>query len=81
MGTINSISGGARKQTKTVTADTSNITVTPDEGYLLSSVTVAPTPTQSKTVTPTTSAQSIKPKAHYHLGQVSVNAIPAPVLV
>ena len=75
MGTINSISGGARKQTKTVTAGTSNKTVTPDEGYLLSSVTVAPTPTQNKSATPTTSTQTIKPDTNYHLGQVTVNAI------
>ena len=62
-------------QDKTVTAGTSTITVSPDDGYLLSSVTVNPTPSESKTATPTTSSQTITPSTGKLLSQVTVSAI------
>ena len=63
-------------QSKTVTAGTSNVSVSPDSGKYLSSVTVQPTPSQSKTVTPSTSAQTITPDSGKYLSSVSVAAIP-----
>ena len=67
--------GTTPTQTKTVTAGTSATTVTPDQGYALSSVTVNPTPTQSKTVSPGANAQTVNPDAGYHLSSVKVNGI------
>jgi hypothetical protein len=64
-------------QTKTVTAGTSNINVTPDSGYVgMSKVTVAPTPTETKNVTASTSAQTITPSSGKHIGSVTVNPTP-----
>ena len=63
-------------QTKTVTAGTSNIDVTPDSGYVgMSKVTVAPTPTETKTATPSPSAQTVTPSSGKYLSSVTVNAI------
>lgn len=63
-------------QTKTVTAGTSNVTVSPDSGYIgMSSVTVKPTPSQSKSATPSTTAQTISPDSGKLLSSVSISAI------
>lgn len=62
-------------QSKTVTAGTSNVSVSPDSGKYLSSVTVQPTPSQSKTVTPLLSAQTVSPNDGKYLSSVTVNAI------
>lgn len=67
--------GTTPTQTKTVTAGTSATTVTPDQGYALSSVTVNPTPSQSKSASPSTSAQTISPDAGKLLSSVEISAI------
>ena len=72
---IESIETTPLTQTKTVTAGTSATTVSPDSGYLLSSVTVNPTPSESKSATPSTSSQTIKPSTGKLLSQVTVGAI------
>ncbi len=76
MPSINTISGGAKKQTKTVVAGTSNKTVTPDEGYLLSSVVVQPTPSESTTVVAGTSNKTVTPNTGYFLSSVKVSPTP-----
>lgn len=63
-------------QSKTVTAGTTNVTVSPDASYGgLSSVVVQPTPSQTKSVTPSTSAQTVSPDSGKLLSSVSVGAI------
>ena len=63
-------------QSKSVTAGTSDTTVTPDSGYDgLSSVTVSPTPTETASATPSTTAQTITPSSGKHLSSVSISAI------
>lgn len=67
------VSAGTPTQTKTVTAGTSAITVSPDSGYALSSVTVNPTPSESKSITATTSQQTVTPDSGKVLSSVTVN--------
>ena len=63
-------------QTKTVTAGTADVTVSPDSGYIgMSSVTVSPTPSQEKTVTSSRSAQTVTPDSGKLLSKVTVNAL------
>ena len=63
-------------QSKTVTAGTTDVTVTPDASYDgLSSVVVQPTPSQTKSVTPSTSAQTVTPDSGKLLSSVTVGAI------
>lgn len=63
-------------QTKTVTAGTADVTVSPDSGYIgMSSVTVSPTPSQTKTVTSSRSAQTVTPDSGKLLSSVTVNAL------
>ena len=63
-------------QAKTVTAGTSDISVSPDGGYIgLSKCTVKPTPSQEKTVTSSRSAQTITPDSGKLLSKVTVNAL------
>ena len=74
------LSGGVipqKTQTKAVSSSTENQTVTPDEGYLLSSVAVAGMPTETASVTPTESAQTVTPSEGKLLSEVSVGAIPS----
>ena len=66
----------APTQTKTVTASTSAITVKPDNKYLLSSVTVDPTPSQTKTITASRSEQTVTPDSGKLLNKVVVNKYP-----
>ena len=61
---------------KTVTASTSNVTVEPTAGKVLTKVTVNGTPIQAKTVTASRSQQIVKPDSGYHLSQVTVNKYP-----
>jgi len=62
-------------QTKTVTPSSVEQTVTADDGYILSSVTVNPVTTQTKSAIPTTSAQTITPDSGKYLSSVSIDAI------
>lgn len=63
-------------QTKTVTADTSNVTVTPDSGYIgMSSVTVQPTPSIEASVEPSTNTQIVTPESGKLFSQVTVSPI------
>lgn len=61
------------EQTKTVTAGTTTITVSADEGHALEAVTVKPTPSQTKSVTPTASTQTVNPDSGMLLSSVVVN--------
>lgn len=80
------VSGGSQTQSKTATPTKSTQTITPDSGYLLSSVVVNPIPSeyiipnlQTRTgVTPTKSSQTITPSSGYDgLASVQINAIPS----
>ena len=60
--------------TKTVTAGTSNKTITPDTGYdAMAEVIVEPTPSQEKSTTATTSTQYITPDSGKLLSKVTVS--------
>ncbi len=72
---IASIETSPPTQTKSCTPSTSAQTITPDSGYLLSSVSVGAIATQTKSCTPSTSAQTITPDSGKYLTQVSVSAI------
>lgn len=67
--------GPTPSQTKSVTPTSSSQTVTPDEGKLLSSVTVNAVPTQTKSATPTSSSQTITPDSGKYLSSVTVGAV------
>ena len=80
------VSGGSQTQSKTATPTKSTQTITPDSGYLLSSVVVNPIPSeyiipnlQARTgVTPTKSSQTITASSGYDgLSSVQINAIPS----
>lgn len=77
MPTINSVNGGAKKQEKTVTAGTSAIIVTPDQGSLLSSVTINPTPSEAKTQAAGTSNVTVTPSSGKLLSQVTITPTPS----
>ena len=64
------------KQEKTITAGTSSIEVLPDTDYLLSKVTVNPTPTEILNVTPSTEEQIFTPTKGKHFSQVIIAAAP-----
>ena len=64
-------------QEKTVTAGTDVVTVTPDDKYVLSKVTVNPTPSQEKTTTAGTMATAVTPDTGYLLSSVIVNPTPS----
>lgn len=72
---IASIETSPPTQTKNCTPSTSAQTITPDSGYLLSSVSVSAIQTQTKSCTPSTSAQTITPDSGKYLSKVSVSAI------
>lgn len=63
-------------ETKTEAAGTSNKTVTPTSGKVLSSVTIQPTPSQSKSTTSSRSAQTITPDSGKLLSSVSIAKYP-----
>lgn len=69
--------GGKPEQEKTVTAGTSQKTVTPDSGKTLKKVIVDPTPTEEKTVTAGTAAVSVTPSSGKHLSKVTVDPTPS----
>lgn len=63
-------------QNKTVTAGTSNKTVTFDSGYDgLGTVTVEPTPTETASATPSTAAQTLTPTSGKYFSSVTVGAV------
>ena len=63
-------------ETPTITAGTSNKTLTATSGKYITSATVEPTPTKDKTVTSSNEPQKVYPDTGFHLGQVTVNAMP-----
>lgn len=68
--------GTTPTQTKTVTAGTSATTVTPDQGYALSSVTVNPTPSQTKSAGPNVSTnKDVTPDSGYLLSKVTITPL------
>lgn len=64
-------------QTKVVTSSPTTQTVYPDNGRVLTEVTVNGMPTQTKSVTPTESEQTVYPDLGYLLSAVTVDAVPA----
>ena len=65
--------GTTPTQTKSVTAGTSQITVSPDTGYALSSVTVDPTPSETKTEGPNVSTnKEVTPTSGKLLSKVTI---------
>lgn len=71
----NKVTGTFAGQEKTVTAETSAASVTPDSGKYLTKVTYNPTPSQTKSASPSTSAQTISPDSGKLLSSVSISAI------
>ena len=69
--------GGKPEQEKTVTAGTSQKTVTPDSGKTLKKVIVDPTPTEEKTITAGTSPIEVTPSSGKHLSKVTANPTPS----
>lgn len=70
------LTGTFAAQEKTVTAGTSDISVTPDSGKYLSKVVVKGTPTQEKTITASRSTQVVTPDSGKQLSKVTVNKFP-----
>lgn len=70
------LTGTFAAQEKTVTAGTSDISVTPDSGKYLSKVIVKGTPTQEKTITASRSTQVVTPDSGKQLSKVTVNKFP-----
>ena len=62
-------------ESKEVTAGTSDVSVSPTSGKVISSVTVHPTPSQTKSASPSTAAQTISPDSGKLLSSVSISAI------
>ena len=78
MSTVNNLPGGSsRKQSKTVTADVDQIVVLPDDKYLLSQVTVNPTPSSAAEVTAGTSDKTVSPVSGELLSSVVVHPTPS----
>ena len=73
---IAAIQSSPPTQTKSCTPSTSAQTITPDSGYLLSSVSVGAIATQEKSCTPSTSAQTITPDSGKYLSKVTINKYP-----
>ena len=68
--------GTTPTQTKSVTAGTSQVTVTPDTGYALSSVTVDPTPSETKTEGPNVSTnKEVTPTSGKLLSKVTITPL------
>lgn len=68
--------GTTPTQTKSVTAGTSQVTVTPDTGYALSSVTVDPTPSEIKTEGPNVSTnKEVTPTSGKLLSKVTITPL------
>ena len=68
--------GTTPTQTKSVTAGTSQITVSPDTGYALSSVTVNPTPSETKTEGPNVSTnKEVTPTSGKLLSKVTITPL------
>lgn len=78
MPTVNELpQRSAKEQEKTVTAGTSTTVVTPDAKYLLSKVTVNPTPSEEKTATAGTSATTVTPSTGKLISKVTINPTPS----
>lgn len=70
------ITGTLSTQTKSATPSTTEQTITPDNGKLLSSVSISAIQTQEKTVTASRSNQTVTPDSGKYLSKVTVNKYP-----
>ena len=81
LGVAGSVAVQKPEQAKSATSAIGAQTVTPDSGYVMTSVSIAAMPSEEKTVTSSGSAQTVTPTASKLLSKVTVNAMPASTTV